>query len=392
MVKRLIAVLTFSVFILSIFTMSFAASSSKTIKIGVDLELSQAVAQYGQKELEGLKLAIDEINQKGGIGGKKIDLVIVDNKSDKTEALNVATKLAVREKVLAILGPATSGATKSAASAAMKYKVPIISPSATDDAVTVDERTGKTKAYVFRTCFNDSFQGNVMANFALKTLKAKNAAVVYEASSDYSKGLYKNFKSTFTKGGGKIIAEEAFSKGEQDFSSILTKIRDKKPDVIFAPVYYDEAGLIIKQARELGMNMPILGGDGFDDPKVVEKAGKKFANNVFFSAHYSSQDTDVKVQEFIKKFKAKYKTEPNAFAALGYDLGYFIADALKRANLKFDSIEKDRDRLRSALENTRNFVGVTGIVNINKYHNAEKSAVIIELKDGIQKFKQKLNP
>jgi len=389
-VKKLIAVCTLIIFELLIFSMSFAAS--KTIKIGVDLELSQVVAQYGQKELEGLKLAIDEINQKGGVGGKKIELVVVDNKSDKTEAQNVATRLAVRENVLAILGPATSGATKSAAVAATKYKVPIISPSATDDTVTVDERTGKTKAYVFRTCFNDSFQGNVMANFALKTLKAKSVAIIYDASSDYSKGLFKNFKQTFTKGGGKIVAEEAFAKGEQDFSSILTKIRDKKPNVIFAPVYYDEAGLIIKQARELGMNMPILGGDGFDDPKVVEKAGKKFANNVFFSAHYSSQDTDAKVQEFIKKFKKKYNTEPNAFAALGYDLGYFIADAIKRANLKFDSVAKDRERLKTAIENTKNFVGVTGIVNINKNHNAEKSAVIIELKDGVQIFKQKLNP
>jgi len=390
-VKKIVSIILLLVFVLSIFTVSFA-SSKNVIKIGVDLELSQAVAQYGQKELEGIRLAIDEINKKGGIGGKKIELVVIDNKSDKTEAQNVATKLAVRENVLAILGPATSGATKSAAVAATKHKVPIISPSATDDAVTVDEKTGKTKTYVFRTCFNDSFQGNIMANFALKTLKAKKAAIIYDATSDYSKGLLKNFKNTFEKGGGKVIAQEAFGKGEQDFSSILTKIRAKKPDVLFAPVYYDEAGLIIKQARELGMNIPILGADGFDDPKVVEKAGKKNANNVFFSAHYSTQDTDVKVQEFIKKFKAKYNQEPNAFAALGYDLGYFIADALKRANLKFDSVAKDRERLKAAIENTKNFVGVTGIISINKYHNAEKSAVIIELKDGVQKFKQKLNP
>ncbi|WPX10080.1 ABC transporter substrate-binding protein [Anaerocellum danielii] len=391
MFKKVISGIILIVFLLSMLAFSFA-SNKNVIKIGVDLELSGAVAQYGQKELDGIKLAIEEINQKGGVAGKRIELVVLDNKSDKTEAQTVAYKLAVRENVLAILGPATSGATKSASMAATKYKVPIVSPSATDDTVTVDERTGKVKSYVFRTCFNDSFQGNVMANFALKTLKAKTAAIIYDATSDYSKGLLKNFKATFEKGGGKVIAQEAFGKGEQDFSSILTKIRDKKPDVIFAPVYYDEAGLIIKQARELGMKLPILGADGFDDPKVVEKAGKKNANNVFFSAHYSSQDTDKKVQEFIKKFKTKYKQEPNAFAALGYDLGYFIADALKRANLKFDSVAKDRERLKTALENTKNFVGVTGVININKLHNAEKSAVIIELKDGVQKFKQKLNP
>uniref|UniRef100_A0A7C5V5I5 ABC transporter substrate-binding protein n=1 Tax=Caldicellulosiruptor owensensis TaxID=55205 RepID=A0A7C5V5I5_9FIRM len=389
--KRVLVSVVLLFFILSILTVPFA-SSKNVIKIGVDLELSGAVAQYGQKELDGIKLAIDEINKKGGINGKKIELVVMDNKSDKTEAQNVAYKLAVRQNVLAILGPATSGATKSASMAATKYKVPLISPSATDDSVTIDERTNRVKSYVFRTCFNDSFQGNVMANFAIKTLKAKKAAIIYDATSDYSKGLLKNFKAVFEKGGGKVIAEEAFGKGEQDFSSILTKIRDKKPDVIFAPVYYDEAGLIIKQARELGIKAPILGGDGFDDPKVVEKAGKKNANNVFFSAHYSSQDTDKKVQNFIKKYKTKYNQEPNAFAALGYDLGYFIADALKRANLKFDSVTKDRERLKIAIENTKNFVGVTGVININKMHNAEKSAVIIELKDGIQMFKQKLNP
>lgn len=389
--KRVLVSVVLLFFILSILTVPFA-SSKNVIKIGVDLELSGAVAQYGQKELDGIKLAIDEINKKGGINGKKIELVVMDNKSDKTEAQNVAYKLAVRQNVLAILGPATSGATKSASMAATKYKVPLISPSATDDSVTIDERTNRVKSYVFRTCFNDSFQGNVMANFAIKTLKAKKAAIIYDATSDYSKGLLKNFKAVFEKGGGKVIAEEAFGKGEQDFSSILTKIRDKKPDVIFAPVYYDEAGLIIKQARELGIKAPILGGDGFDDPKVVEKAGKENANNVFFSAHYSSQDTDKKVQNFIKKYKTKYNQEPNAFAALGYDLGYFIADALKRANLKFDSVTKDRERLKIAIENTKNFVGVTGVININKMHNAEKSAVIIELKDGIQMFKQKLNP
>jgi len=389
--KRVLVSVVLLLFVLSILTVSFA-SSKNVIKIGVDLELSGTVAQYGQKELDGLKLAIDEINKKGGINGKKIELVVMDNKSDKTEAQNVAYKLAVRQNVLAILGPATSGATKSASIAVAKYKVPLVSPSATDDNVTVEEKTNKVKSYIFRTCFNDSFQGNVMANFALKTLKAKKAAIIYDATSDYSKGLLKNFKSVFEKSGGKVIAEEAFGRGEQDFSSILTKIRDKKPDVIFAPVYYDEAGLIIKQARELGIKVPILGGDGFDDPKVVEKAGKENANNVFFSAHYSSQDTDKKVQDFIKKYKTKYNQEPNAFAALGYDLGYFIADALKRANLKFDSVTKDRERLKIAIENTKNFVGVTGVININKMHNAEKSAVIIELKDGIQMFKQKLNP
>ncbi|WAM35800.1 ABC transporter substrate-binding protein [Caldicellulosiruptor acetigenus] len=384
--QKIIGIMVVLVLIISVFSYA-QSSSSKTIRLGVNLELSGAVAQFGQRNLEGLRMAIDEINSKGGVLGKKIELVVYDNKSDKTEALNIATRLATKENVLAMLSPVTSGATKSASIAATRYKVPLVSATATDDSVTIDERTGKTKAYVFRICFNDSFQGSVMANFALKTLKLKTAAIIYDASSDYSKGLYKNFKETFTKGGGKVVAEEAFVKGEQDFNGILTKIRDKKPQALFAPVYYDEAGLIIKQARELGMWIPILGSDGFDDPKVVEKAGSKYATNVFFSTHYSSQDTDKRVQEFKKKYQAKYKIEPNALSALGYDLGYFIADAIKRANST-----TDREKLRRALENTKNFVGVTGIISIDAKHNAKKSAVIIEIKNGVQTFKQKLNP
>ncbi|WAM34259.1 ABC transporter substrate-binding protein [Caldicellulosiruptor morganii] len=384
--KNALAILVIFCFVLSLFSLAFA-SGSKTIRLGVDIELSGVVAQYGQRTLEGLKMAVEEINQKGGVLGKKIELVIFDNKSDKTEALNIATRLATKENVLAILGSVTSGATKSASVAATRYKIPIISPTATDDLVTVDERTGRTKPYVFRICFNDSFQGSVMANFALKTLKIKTAAIIYDASSDYSKGLYKNFKETFTKNGGKVVAQEAFTSGEKDFNGILTKIRDKNPQALFVPVYYDDAGLIIKQARELGMWMPILGADGFDDPKVVEKAGSKYATNIFFSTHYSSQDTDKKVQDFRKRYQQKYKIEPNALSALGYDLGYFIADAIKRANST-----TDREKLRKALESTRNFVGITGIISIDAKHNAKKSAVIIEIKNGVQRFKQKLNP
>lgn len=311
--KNALAILVIFCFVLSLFSLAFA-SGSKTIRLGVDIELSGVVAQYGQRTLEGLKMAVEEINQKGGVLGKKIELVIFDNKSDKTEALNIATRLATKENVLAILGSVTSGATKSASVAATRYKIPIISPTATDDLVTVDERTGRTKPYVFRICFNDSFQGSVMANFALKTLKIKTAAIIYDASSDYSKGLYKNFKETFTKNGGKVVAQEAFTSGEKDFNGILTKIRDKNPQALFVPVYYDDAGLIIKQARELGMWMPILGADGFDDPKVVEKAGSKYATNIFFSTHYSSQDTDKKVQDFRKRYQQKYKIEPNALS------------------------------------------------------------------------------
>lgn len=358
---------------------------SSTIKVGLDYELSGAVATYGQGLTEGIDLAFEEINKSGGVLGKQIEEIKADNKSDNAEAANVATKLATRDKVVAILGPATSGNTKAAAPVAMQNKVPLISASATADDVTVDSN-GKVREYVFKTCFSDSFQGVVMANFANGDLGKKNAALLVDSTSDYSKGLAKNFKDTFTKLGGSIVTEQAYQANDTDFKAVLTKIKGMNPDVVFLPGYYQEVGLIVKQARDLGLNVPILGGDGYESPKLVELAGKDALNNVYYSNHYSSKDTTPEVVKFQQAFKAKYNKEPDAFNALGYDLAYFVADALKRAGAA------DPVKLKEALASTQDFKGVTGTISVDKNHNPIKSITILEMKNGEQTFVKKLAP
>ncbi len=358
--------------------------STDEIKIGVNYELSGKVATYGQSSVDGILMAIDEINEADGVLNKKINPIKIDNKSDSAEATSVATRLATQDKVVAILGPATSGAFKATIPVATKNKIPILSASTTDDDVTVDAKG--VKEYAFKICFNDSFQGKVMASFALNNLNAKSAVIIFDNASDYSLGLKKNFKETFTAGGGKINGEEAYVAGETDFNAILTKIKGLDFDVIFIPGYYEEAGLIIKQAKALEINKPVLGADGFDSPTLVDLAGKDALNQVYFSNHYSSLDKDPKVLEFIENFNKKHGKEPDAFNALGYDLGYFIADAIKRAN------SLDPEKIKEALAETKDFKGVTGSFSIDENHNAIKSAVVIELKDGEQVSAVKVAP
>jgi len=350
--------------------------SEDGIRIGINYELSGKVATYGQSSVEGIELAIEEINKAGGINGKKIIPVKYDTKSEPAEATTLATKLMTQDKVVLILGPATSGSFKAQIPVAVQNKIPVISGSATADDVTVDE--SGVKEYAFRICFTDSYQGTAMANYALSKLSAKKAVIIMDSSSDYGKGLAKNFRETFEAGGGIIVAEEAYVSKDTDFNGILTKIKGQDFDVIFIPGYYEEAGLIIKQARTLGIEVPILGADGFDSPKLLELAGAEALNKVYYSNHYSSLDQDPKVAKFIENFKAKYNKEPDAFAALGYDLAKFAADAISRAeNLKGESIKK-------ALEGTESFEGVTGTFSIDENHNPVKSVVVIELKDGKQ--------
>lgn len=361
------------------------SNTAETIKVGLNYELSGGVATYGQSTVDGIKLAVEEINKSGGVLGKQLELVEGDNKSDNAESANVASKLATRDKVVAILGPATSGNTKAAAPVAIQNKVPLVSASATADDVTVDSN-GKVREYVFRISFNDSFQGVVMANYAAGDLAAKSVAILTDTTSDYSKGLAKNFKDTFTKLGGSIASEEAYQQKDKDFKAVLTKIKGTNPDALYVPGYYEEVGLIVKQARELGLNVPVLGGDGYDSPKLVELAGKDKLNNVFFTNHYSAKDTSAEVVKFKDAFKAKYGKDPDAFNALGYDLAYFLADGLKRAG------EADPVKLKDAFASTKDFKGVTGQFSIDSNHNPVKSATIIEMKDGEQTFVKKQNP
>ncbi|MGG3854498.1 ABC transporter substrate-binding protein [Caldifermentibacillus hisashii] len=357
-----------------------------TIKIGANLELSGEVASYGQSISEGMELAIEEINDSGGVDGKKIKVVKVDNKSDNAEAASAATRLTSQENVLAIIGAATSGNTIAQAQIANDTKTILLSPSGTAPNVTENE-DGSINEYVFRTSYIDPFQGTVAANFAAKELSVKTAAIYSDSASDYAKGLAAAFKETFQKAGGKIVAEESYVAGDTDFRSTLTRIKSANPEFVFIPGYYEEVGLIVKQARESGVTVPLMGADGWDSPTLVDLAGKDALNNTFITNHYSAQDPDTKIQEFVTKFKEKYKDKsPDAFNALGYDSVYLLVDAIKRAG------SLDREAVKDALAETKDISLVTGVVTIDKKHNPIKSATILEYVDGEQKFKAKVDP
>ncbi|PEJ25929.1 ethanolamine utilization protein EutJ [Peribacillus butanolivorans] len=361
-----------------------SSGDGETIKIGVNLELSGGVASYGQSIAEGLELATAEIN-KEGIDGKKIKLIKVDNKSEASEATSGAIKLTSQDQVTAIVGAATSTNTIAQVQIAQDNKVPVISPSGTSPEITYKD--DKLNDYIFRTSFIDPFQGTVAANFATSEVKAKSAAIYIDSASDYSKGLAAAFKEQFIANGGKIVAEEAYIAKDTDFRSTLTRLKSAKPDFIFLPGYYEEAGLIVKQARETGLDVPFMGGDGWDSPKLIEIAGAKALNNTFITNHYSSGDPDEKIQNFVSAFKAKYKDKsPDAFNALGYDTGYYLADAIKRAG------STDSEKIKDALEKTKDLELVTGTFTLDEKHNPIKSATILEFKDGKQVFNTKINP
>ncbi|MBP2642361.1 MAG: hypothetical protein H6Q67_248 [Firmicutes bacterium] len=361
------------------------ASTANEIKIGVDAELTGGVASYGQSAVNGIKLAVKEINANGGVNGKQLVLVTADNKSELSEAVNAMTKLISQDQVKAVLGPIVSANVLAASRVATENRIPIITPTGTNPKITVDDN-GKVQEYVFRSCFIDPFQGTVMANFASKTLKVKNAAIYMDSSSDYAKGLADQFEKTFAANGGQIIAHEAYLAKDQDFKATLTKIKATNPDVIFIPGYYQEIGLIVKQARELGITVALLGGDGWDSPQLLEIAGAAPLNNCFFSNHYSPEDKDPKTVQFIEAYKKEYNQNPEAFAALGYDAVMMLADAIKRAN------SDDPEKIKEALAAIQNLAGASGNITLNAQHDPIKSAVVLELKDGKASFREKVNP
>ena len=355
-----------------------------TIKVGVNLELSGNVASYGQSMNEGIELAVEEIN-KEGIDGKKIKLFTVDNKSEASESTNAAIKLTSQDQVSAIIGPATSGDTKATIQIAQDNQVPVIAPGGTAPELTFDK--GKLNDYIFRTSFIDPFQGVVAANFAANELKVKNAAVYIDKSSDYSQGIANAFKEQFEANGGKVVAQEAYIAKDTDFRATLTRIKAANPDFVLIPGYYEEVGLIIKQARELGIDAAFMGGDGWDSPTLVEIAGKDALNNTYFTNHYSSVDPDEKIQNFVKAFGEKYDGQaPDAFNALGYDTVYFLADAIKRAG------STDSVKIKEALEATKDLDAITGKFTVDEKHNPIKSAIILELVDGKQTYKTTIDP
>jgi branched-chain amino acid transport system substrate-binding protein len=357
-----------------------------TIKIGGNLEMTGGSASYGASAKNGIELALKQINAKGGANGKKLALVVADNKSEATEATNAMQKLISQDKVVAVIGPDLSSACIAATAVNASAKIPAISPMGTNPNVTVDPTNGKTKPYNYRACFIDPFQGTVMANFATKELKVKKAAIMVDNSSDYAKGLAQFFKENFIKNGGQIVAEEFYLQKDTDFKATLTKIKAANPDFLYIPGYYQEVGMIVKQGREMGLTIPMAGGDGWDSAKLPEIAGKAALANTFFSSLYSPDDDSKLNKDFVAEYQKAYNARPDVFAALAYDSALLIGKAID------DAKSFEPAKINEALAKINGFQGVSGTVTFNAQHNPVKSAVIIEHKDGKQTFRTKINP
>lgn len=353
---------------------------SNDIKIGANFALTGNVASFGQSALNGIKLAIDEANEQGALGDRKIVLVEADNKSDNAETTNMATKLITKDKVVAMLGPVISNNAIAAGNVAQKMKVPMLTPTATAPAVT------EVGEHVFRTCFLDDFQGYAMAEFAYDTLKSRKVAMLVNSGDPYSMGLAEYFKERFQELGGKIVAEEKYQSKDTEFRPQLTKIKGAGADMIYVPGYYEEQGNIARQAREMGINVPLTGGDGWDSGKLAEIAGAKNLNNVFFTNHYTAGDDDPAVQAFVQGYEERHGEVPDAFAALGYETGWLLVDALKRA----ESLKPEH--IREALASIQDVKVLRATITMGEDRNPVKDAVIVELKDGEQVLRGVVTP
>ncbi|MDO7786178.1 ABC transporter substrate-binding protein [Desulforamulus aquiferis] len=362
------------------------AADAKEIVIGGNFEMSGNVATFGTAAVNGAKLYFEEVNAAGGVLDKQIKFVTLDNKSDATESANVATRLITQDKVVAILGATTSGNTLGYIQVAADNKIPVLSSSATNPDVTVDPNTKAVRDYIFRACFIDPFQGTVMANFSMQDLQAKTAVIYVDNQSPYSKGLAQFFEESFVKQGGTIVGREAYVPEDQDFKATLTKIKGMNPDVIYLPGYYEQVGKIVKQGRELGIDVPFLGGDGWDSPKLAEIAGPAALAGTFFSNHYSSEQDDPNVVAFVEKYKGKYGETPDSMAALGYDAAVLIVEAIKNSG------DGTPEKIKEALAATKDVQAVTGKLSLDANHNPIKGAAILEMVDGKQVYKTYVNP
>ena len=351
------------------FALPAAVCRAQDIPVGEFASLTGNNATFGDSSHKGTALAIDEVNAKGGVlNGEKLRLTTEDDRSMAGEPANIVRKLISSDKVVAVLGEVASSKSLEAAPICQTSRVPMISPASTNPKVT------EIGDYIFRVCFLDEFQGKVIARYAVDTLKAKKGALLLDVKQDYSMGLGQFIKDAFTAGGGQIVMEKSYSSGDKDFKAQLASIKTVNPDVVFVPGYYTEVGLIARQARQSGIKAPIMGGDGWDSPALVPTGGTALEGD-YFTDHFVASNPAPVVQDFVKRYKAKYNAVPDAMAALGYDSAMLLADAIKRAGTT------DSDKLRAAIADTKDFDGVTGKITIDAKRNASKSAVMIEIKD-----------
>ena len=349
------------------------------IKIGEYGSLTGTTATFGISTKNGIDMAIQKVNQAGGVLGKQIMVIVEDDQGKPEEAATTVKKLINQDKVIAIIGEVASSRSLAGAPICQAAGIPMISPASTNPKVT------EVGDYIFRVCFIDPFQGTVMAKFCWNTLQVKSAAILTDIKNDYSVGLAELFARTFTELGGKIVAQESYSEGDIDFKAQLTAIKAKKPETIFIPGYYTEAGLIARQARELGIKVILTGGDGWDSPRFLEIGGQAL-ENCFFSNHYFQDDPNPMIQNFVQEYKTKYDEVPDAMAVLGYDAAMVLIEAIRRAGTT------DPQKIRDEIAATRDYEGISGKITIDSNRNASKSAVVIKIEGGKLKFVESVPP
>jgi branched-chain amino acid transport system substrate-binding protein len=360
-----------------------AAAVGDVIVLGHVGSLTGNEATFGDSTDKGLKLAIEEANAKGGVKGKRIELKTYDDQGKPEEAAVAATRLAVNDRASVLLGEVASRRSLAMAPIADEQKVPMISPASTNPKVT--KEGDKVRPYVFRVCFIDPFQGTVMAKFARENLKLGKVAVLRDVGNDYSVGLADYFLTKFKELGGAIVDDQSYKAGDQDFKAQLTAIKGKKPEGIYVPGYYTDVALIARQARELGLRQPLMGGDGWDSVKLFEIGGKAL-DGCYYSNHYSPDDPSPRIQEFVARYKAKFGAVPDTMAALGFDAGQIAIDAMTRAK------ELTGPAIRDAIAETKDFQGVTGVITIDADHNAGKPAVVLAIQNGAAKWVATVRP
>ncbi|MGH7441116.1 MAG: ABC transporter substrate-binding protein [bacterium] len=380
MTKSLLNTATLGLGLLSLLATGCAPKvDNSAIRLGEYDALTGDTATFGQTTHEGIVLAVEELNAAGGLKGKKIELITEDDQGEPEQAALMAEKLITEDKVEALIGEVASSNSLAAAPIAQRYGIPMISPSSTNPKVT------QQGDYIFRVCFIDSFQGKVAAKFAYSTLKARRAAILRDEKSDYSLGLADVFSADFKAAGGTITQDKAYMGGDVDFKAQLAAIKDTHPDVIYVPGYYNEVGLIARQARAIGLQQPLLGGDGWESEELF-KIGGAALNGCYFTNHCSPDSPDPVVRGFVAKYEARWKHEPGALAMLGYDAVNVLANAIRR------SPDLNEAHIRDALAATKNFPGVTGVISMDKDRNAVKSAVILKIENGKALYEQTVKP
>ena len=360
-------------------SLTFARAAEEPIRIGEYASITGKEASLGQSSHNGTMMAIDDLNAAGGVLGRPLLLITEDTQSKPGESATAAKKLISRDKVVALLGEVASSRSLEAAPVAQLAKVPMISPASTNPKVT------ETGNYIFRTCFIDPFQGPVMAKFAQEKLRAQRVALMVSNSSAYSIGLAKFFREAFTANGGTIVLEQKYAEGDKDFKAQLTAIKAAGVDAVFNPGYYNEGALIVLQARDLGLTLPIFGADSWEAEALIELGGKAI-EGAYLCSHYSPADPSPRVQNFVQAYKKRFGTTPDSNASLGYDSVLVLVDAIKRAG------STDRAKIRDALAATKNFAAVTGNITIDAQRNASKNAVIIQVRNGKFEFVQSMTP